>query len=203
MAARRYNRPMAQTIEIPIFPLGTVLFPDGRLPLRIFEQRYVDMTKACIGNDTVFGVCLIKGGFEVGAPAIPCEIGCTARIDEWAVPSPGLFNIVASGESVFRIIERRATTAGLIVATVELRDRPEPMAVPERHAPLLALLKRAIDANGKAHFSQAARFDDAAWVCHRLAEGLPVLPERRQAWLELGEPVRVLDEITETLKSLR
>lgn len=194
---------MTQTIEMPIFPLGTVLFPDGRLPLRIFEQRYVDMTKACIGNDAVFGVCLIRGGFEVGTPAIPCGVGCTARIVEWEVPSPGLFNIVASGESVFRILARRTTSAGLIMADVEMRDRPAVSAVPERHEPLVALLKRVIAEMGSAPFSQAMRFDDAAWLGHRLAECLPVPPERRQAWLESSEPVEVLDDITAVLKTLR
>ena len=78
----------APGIEIPIFPLNTVLFPGGRLPLRIFEVRYVDMTKACIRDDAVFGVCQIRDGHETGTPAKPADIGCTARIVEWDVPHP-------------------------------------------------------------------------------------------------------------------
>jgi len=65
------------TLEIPIFPLGTVLYPEGLLPLRIFEQRYLDMTKICIRDDAPFGVCLIREGTEAGAPAVPYAIGCT------------------------------------------------------------------------------------------------------------------------------
>ena len=65
-------------MEIPLFPLNAVLFPGGRLPLRIFEQRYMDMAKACLREDRPFGVCLIREGKEVGSPAIPVDIGCLA-----------------------------------------------------------------------------------------------------------------------------
>ena len=57
--------------DLPLFPLHTVLFPGGRLPLRIFEQRYMDMAKACLKDGSPFGVCLIREGEEVGAPAVP------------------------------------------------------------------------------------------------------------------------------------
>ena len=62
-----------------IFPLNTVLFPGGVLPLKIFEQRYMEMTKVCISDDRAFGVCLIKEGRETGTPAVPQDIGCLAR----------------------------------------------------------------------------------------------------------------------------
>lgn len=113
---------MNSNIEIPIFPLGTVLYPAGRLPLHIFETRHVDMTKACIRDHAVFGVTLIRAGFEVGTPAVPCDIGCTARISEWEVPNPGLFTLMTQGESLFRIRQRHTQTDGLIMANVELLE---------------------------------------------------------------------------------
>ncbi|HTS84077.1 MAG TPA: LON peptidase substrate-binding domain-containing protein, partial [Usitatibacter sp.] len=61
---------------MPIFPLGVVLFPGARLPLRIFEARYMDMAKACLKESSPFGVCLIREGREVGAPAVPEDVGC-------------------------------------------------------------------------------------------------------------------------------
>ena len=82
---------MPASREIPIFPLSTVLFPGGLLPLRIFEQRYLEMTKTCIRDLTPFGVCLIREGQEVGAPAVPHGVGCTARILQWDMPHLGLF----------------------------------------------------------------------------------------------------------------
>ena len=66
--------------RVPIFPLGTVLFPEGLLPLKIFEQRYIEMTKACLRDERPFGVCLIRAGREVGEPAVPETIGCLAKI---------------------------------------------------------------------------------------------------------------------------
>ena len=89
--------------NIALFPLGTVLFPDGLLPLKIFEQRYLDMTKACIRDNQPFGVCLIHEGFEVGAPAAPHSVGCLATIEQWDMPNPGMFHLLARGGERFRI----------------------------------------------------------------------------------------------------
>lgn len=193
---------MADTLEIPIFPLGTVLFPAGRLPLRIFEQRYVDMTMACIRDDAVFGVTLIRAGFEVGKPAVPCEIGCTARIVEWEVPGAGLFMLMTRGESVFRILNRWTQPDGLIVARVELLEPPAPLPLPSRYEPLAQLLVSLIGEIGEEHFPQPQRLDDAAWVGNRLAELLPVEPERKQKLLEAGDPLVVLGEVERLLKGL-
>ncbi len=194
---------MADTLEIPIFPLGTVLYPAGRLPLRIFETRYVDMTKACIRDNAVFGVTLIRAGFEVGKPAVPCDIGCTARINEWEVPNPGLFTLMTQGESLFHIRQRRTQPDGLIVASVELLEPPDPMPLPPRHEPLKILLQRLMEEIGEAHFPKPFRLDDAAWVGYRLCELLPVAPERKQGLLETTSPLVLLDQITDLVKELR
>jgi Lon protease-like protein len=77
--------------SVPLFPLQAVLFPGSLLPLRIFEARYMDMAKECLKADTPFGVCLIREGEEVGAPALPEPVGCLARIAEGSdtsVPLP-------------------------------------------------------------------------------------------------------------------
>jgi Lon protease-like protein len=194
---------MTSAVEIPIFPLGTVLFPAGRLSLRIFETRYYDMTKACIRDDRVFGVSLIRGGFEVGTPAIPSERGCTARITEWEVPAPGLFNLTARGESVFHILERRVQPDGLIVATIEYDEPPDPTPLPDRYAALAELLVGLIGQIGEEYFPSPQRLDDAAWVGNRLTELLPVPPERKQSLLELNDPLSVLAEVEQLVKNLR
>ncbi len=193
---------MSTRLDIPIFPLGTVLFPAGRLPLRIFESRYVDMTKACIRDQSVFGVCLIRAGFEVGTSAVPCDIGCTARILEWSVPSPGLFTLMTQGETRFRILERRRQADGLIRAEVELIEPPDPMPLPARHDHLGKLLQRLIKELGPENFPTPTRWDDAAWVAHRMSELLPVTPEHKQKLLEWNDPLRTLDEINRVIQSL-
>ncbi len=194
---------MEATHEIPIFPLGQVLFPAGRLGLRIFEPRYVGMTKQCIRDNAPFGVALIRAGFEAGRPAIPCDLGCTARIVEWDVPNPGLFSLLARGESPFRIVERRTQPDGLIIARVALLDPPDPIALPTRYEPLGKLLQRLIDEIGAQNFPSPQRLDDAAWVGNRLAELLPIAPERKQQLLELRDPLSVLAEVEQLLKDLR
>jgi Lon protease-like protein len=80
-------------LNIPIFPLNAVLFPGGLLPLRVFETRYMDMTRDCLKRDAPFGVCLIREGSEVGAPAVPEGIGCLATILEWDMQQQGILNI--------------------------------------------------------------------------------------------------------------
>ena len=97
-----------------------MLFPGGRLPLRIFETRYMDMAKACLREDAPFGVCLIREGAEVGAPATPFEVGTLAKISEWDMQQLGLLQIVATGGARFRILERRTQADGLQRARVEL-----------------------------------------------------------------------------------
>lgn len=195
---------MTERLEIPIFPLGTVLYPAGRLPLRIFETRYVEMTKACIRDNSPFGVTLIRAGFEVGTPAVPSEIGCTARILEWDVPAPGLFQLATQGESVFRILERRTQADGLIVGTVELLDPPDPVPLPERYEALARLLVELIEGMGEDVLPKPHRLEDAAWVGNRLAEMLPTPPERKQKLLELhADPLALLETVEQMLRELR
>lgn len=195
---------MADTLEIPIFPLGSVLFPAGRLPLRIFEPRYVDMAEDCIRRNRVFGVALIRAGFEVGRPAIPCEIGCTARIVEWQKLPSEHYLVLAQGEVVFRISERWSRDDGLLLGRVEVIEPPDPLPVPDRYSDLVQLLKELIDGIGADSFPKIQRLDDAGWVGNRLAELLPLKPERKQQLLESsGDPVAVLAELEHVIRELR
>ena len=134
--------------ELPIFPLGNPLFPAGLLHLNIFEPRYLAMTAECLRRGTPFGVSLIRAGYEVGVPAIPSAIGCTARIIEWSQPMTDRYRLVAKGESMFKIISRRTDDSGLIIARAELIDPPDPLALPKQHAGLAALIKELIEAMG-------------------------------------------------------
>lgn len=201
--APAFDTAMTVTDEIPIFPLSSPLYPDGRLALRIFEQRYVDMTKACIADEAPFGVALIKGGFEVGQPAIPHAIGCSARIVEWEVPSPGLFRLETRGERRFRLLDRRTRGDGLILGRVEWLDPLPPLPVPSKHEPLALLLRRLIDEIGAEHFPAPRQLNDAAWVAYRLAEVLPVTPERKQALLELDDPALMLAQVERLIADLQ
>ncbi|MDB5893017.1 MAG: peptidase, partial [Rhodoferax sp.] len=82
---------------LPLFPLGTVLFPDGLLPLRIFEVRYLDMVKRCFKSGTPFGVVALQRGGEVrqagAGPEAFHPVGTLARITQVETPQPGLLVI--------------------------------------------------------------------------------------------------------------
>jgi Lon protease-like protein len=173
--------------SVPIFPLQTVLFPGGMLPLRIFEVRYMDMAKACLKDASPFGVCLIREGEEVGAPAVPEPVGCLARIAECDVEELGILKVKAEGLERFRILSRETNRQGLIVGEVERLDN-EPEV---REAPGLAesaeFLRKVIAGIGAQRFSEPFAFDDATWVGFRLAEILPLRIDVKQKLLELTD----------------
>jgi hypothetical protein len=91
--------------NLPLFPLQTVVFPQSRLPLSIFEPRYVEMIERCLNEDLAFGVVLIKEGSEVGEPAVPYQIGTIVRIVDVARLDDGRMNLIAAGITRFKISE--------------------------------------------------------------------------------------------------
>jgi Lon protease-like protein len=193
---------VTERVEIPIFPLNTVLFPGGRLPLRIFETRYVDMTKACIRDNSVFGVCQIREGQETGTPAVPARVGCTARILQWDVPAAGLFTLVTEGEAAFHIQEQWIAKGGLLRAQVRLREPPAPPPLlPDRYRLLARLLEEIAEKLGADHFATPLRLNDAAWVAYRLAEMLPLERDFKLRLLEAQDPLEFLGPIEDAVRA--
>ena len=183
--------------DLPLFPLGTVLFPGGLLPLRLFEQRYLEMAKACLRDGAPFGVCLIREGAEVGAPATPEPVGCLARIVHWDMQQLGVLQIVAQGVQRFRIVERRLQADGLARASVELLPDEVDAPVPDHLAACRQLLERIAAEHGERIFAKPFRLDSSAWVGARLAEVLPLPGPVKQQLLELdGVPrLEALDRL--------
>ena len=180
--------------SIALFPLNIVLFPDGPLPLRIFETRYVDMVRRCMRETQTFGVVLIREGNEVG-PAETFDVGTLAKIVDFHQLSDGLLGLSCLGQQRFRIRTRSRQTDGLNLAEVDWLA-PEPkVAVPSRHARLPALLKSVLPQLGGVYEGFEMHLDDAAWVGHRLAEILPMPPADKQTYLELDDPVQRLDAL--------
>jgi len=173
---------------VPIFPLSTVLFPGMRLPLRIFEQRYMDMAKACLKHDAAFGVCLIREGEEVGTPAVPESVGCLARIAEWDMETQGILKVKVEGLERFRLRQTRTTGSGLILGDIE-RIAAEDAAQSPELAQSADFVRKIVEALGSARFAQPYRYDDASWVGFRLAEILPLRMAVKQKLLELTDPV--------------
>jgi Lon protease-like protein len=163
-----------------------VLFPGGRLPLRIFEQRYMEMAKACLKHESPFGVCLISEGAEVGAPATPVGVGTLARIAAWDMPQLGVLQVTARGERRFRILERRVQPDGLAVGKVELLAEEADAPVPSELSRCVRLLERVIEQHPEL-LERPHRLDSCAWVGARLAELLPFPLPSKQALLEMDD----------------
>jgi Lon protease-like protein len=189
------------SLHIPIFPLNTVLFPGGLLPLRVFEARYMDMTRDCLKRDEPFGVCLIREGSEVGAPAVPEGVGCLAKILEWDMQQQGILNLKTRGSQRFRILQREASAQGLISADVELIPPDPSVAVPDKFASCARLLEMVVSDQGRPIFAEPHAFDDAAWVGYRLTEILPVPLAAKQKLLELTDSLARLSILQRFLES--
>ena len=172
---------------VPIFPLNTVLFPGAILPLRIFEVRYVDMAKECLKSSSPFGICLIREGEEVGAPAVPQPVGCLARIVDCDVEELGVLKVRVEGTERFRIADTEVDRQGLIVGEIE----PLAAEAGADDAPGMAecadFLRKVIAGIGAERFAEPLAYDDASWVSFRLAEILPLRNDVKQKLLELTD----------------
>jgi len=187
-------------MEMPIFPLGTVLFPGGVLPLKIFEQRYLEMTKACLRDGSPFGVCLIREGREVGAPALPSDIGCMARIREWDMPQLGIFLLLSEGTNRFRLGPSRFDRSGLMIGEVEPLPMPADSPPPPEQERCVAMLKVIVEKIGEDKLPSPPRYDDPAWVAYRLAEFLPLESPARQRLLEMDSSDLLMGVVAKLLR---
>jgi uncharacterized protein len=182
--------------EIPLFPLNIVLFPDGPLPLRIFETRYLDMVRRCMREGRGFGVVLIREGREVGTQETDVyAVGTMADITDFHQLSDGLLGLSCVGRQRYRIIERRRQADGLNLGAVQWIGAEPTLPVPPRHARLAKLLSTVLPQLGEVYASIDMRLDDAAWVGHRLAEILPIPLADKQSYLEIDDPVERLDRL--------
>src|SRR3954447_1106911 len=131
---------------IPLFPLNTVLFPDGPLPLRIFEARYVDMVKFCMREQSPFGVVLIRAGSEVGTSSVgeASAVGTTARIIDFNALPDGLLGITCQGERKFSVSKHWQQEDGLYSADVDLVAPEEAVDLPLEYDHLGELLRKVL-----------------------------------------------------------
>ncbi len=185
---------------LPLFPLKTVLFPGGVLPLKVFETRYIDMVRECLRLEQPFGVVLIRSGQEVGEAAEPEAVGCLAYIRQCEMPSLGVLMLRAEGGERFRIRETRVQADNRLEARIEMieADLEVPLDKPQAEcAKALRIVIADVDANGAAAagdgapydspFARPLRFDNAGWVANRWCEVLPIPLKARQRLMELED----------------
>lgn len=188
--------------ELALFPLKTVLFPGGPLPLRIFEPRYLDMISRCLKQNTAFGVVGIRSGSETGAAEM-FTVGTTADITNWYQDDDGLLAIMTVGRRRFKITAVDRHADGLYVAEATLLPLESSGPLPESHDRLATFLERSLREVASHYRGLDTHFDDASWVGQRLAEVLPLELVVKQALLEMDDPLERLDRLASILDGLQ
>lgn len=185
---------------LPLFPLNTLVFPGGRLPLRVFEQRYLDMIKQAIADSTPFGICAIREGAEVGAPAVPYAIGTRVIITDWDMPQTGILHIDTQAQQRFVIRSLHTEPNGLLIGSVESVSVEVIAPIPDELQLAAEILRHIVKEYGDAHFPTPHHFEDAVWVGYRLSEVLPLKLSVKQNLLEMNDSVERLRILNEILK---
>ncbi len=198
--------------SLPLFPLSTVLFPGGLLPLRIFEVRYLDMVRRCHDTGQPFGVVALQSGSEVrqagGAREVFHDVGTLAHIEALESPQAGLIMIQSTGGSRFRITRREQLRHGLWVADAEPIADDVTVAVPQdlqvdadALSQLIDTLQQRRDVPDAPELPIAPpwRLDDCGWVSNRWCELLPLPTELKQQLMALENPVVRLELVGDIL----
>lgn len=185
---------------LPLFPLNTLVFPGGRLPLRVFEQRYLDMVKQAIADCTPFGICAIREGAEVGAPAVPYAVGTRVIITDWDMPQTGILHIDTQAQQRFVIRSIHTEANGLLIGSVEAVSVEVIAPIPDELQLAAEILRHIVKEYGDAHFPAPHHFEDAVWVGYRLSEVLPLKLSIKQNLLEMNDSVERLRILNDILK---
>jgi Lon protease-like protein len=200
--------------SLPLFPLGTVLFPGGVLPLRIFEVRYLDMVGKCRKADAPFGVVSLTSGSEVRKAGADAEsfaaVGTLAVIREFESPQSGLLQIECVGTQRFRVRRTELQKYGLWVAEVEAVIADATIEIPDDLQHTATALRRLVDTLEERRRAQGAeavrlpigepyQFNDCGWVANRWCELVPMQLELRQRLMELDSPLMRLELVSDLL----
>jgi Lon protease-like protein len=184
-------------ISIPLFPLATVLFPEGVLPLQIFEVRYLDMIGRCITSGNPFGVVTLTEGHEVRTPESLekfIQAGTLATVEDSTVPSPGLLQVVSRGAARFKVLACARRPNGLWTADVELLPPDLPVRIPSELQGAADALDRVLGSLGDVPERRwpvrlPFRLDDCGWVSNRWCELLPLTIAQKHGMLMLDNPL--------------
>lgn len=195
---------------IPLFPLGTTLFPGGVIALKIFEARYLDMMKRCLRENSPFGVVSILDNKPVDSDASALanfsNIGTLAKLEEFDPIQPALYMTKSYGTQRFHVLNMKQETDGLWIGQIELIDADPAIPLPKEHEKVAALLSEIIaiikseDLLGDNAFKIPENLDDCGWVSNRLAELLPLPPAQKNHLLAQSNPRIRLDLISEIIE---
>ena len=192
---------MSDREDLPIFPLRTILFPDSKLPLRIFEPRYIDMVSRSMRENSEFGIILSR---ESTDPKMfeTHDTGTLAKIIDWDQGVDGLLGITTLGTQKFRLKELNKQEDGLNIGSIE-RIEKEVDYKPLREFTHLVELLQAILDDVNIYDHNEKNFDSASWISYRFAEILPLRIEDKQKCLEIDDPIIRLNFLEPLIKMIR
>ena len=192
---------MSNNNNCPIFPLRTILFPDSRLPLRIFEPRYIDMVSKCMKDSSEFGVVLSR---ESNDPKMfeTYNIGTMAKIIDWEQGNDGLLGITTIGTNKFKLLGMNKQEDGLNIGDVEIIEREGDFKPTEGFSNLVSLLKAILE-DINLYNDDEKKLESASWVSYRFAEILPLKLEDKQKCLEIDDPIIRLNYLEPLIRMIR
>lgn len=194
--------------EIPLFPLPLVLFPGGRLPLQVFETRYLDMVRDCLRDKTGFGIVMIKEGSQSLAhrdEQLPetSHCGTLCRIVDFDQLENGMLSIVVEGQRKFVIRDQFEQADRLMRATVEYLAEEDSVAVPEEREHLTGLLESLMEHEAIQRLGLHCDLAEARQVGARLTELLPCPNDLKQRLLEMKDPLVRLGELDKLVERIQ
>ena len=190
---------------LPMFPLGTVLFPHAVLPLHIFEERYRALVETCLRGDGRFGVVLIERGYEVGGGDSRFDVGTVARIVEAARTPDGRYLLATIGTERLRI-KKWLDDDPFPRAEVDVIGEPKRVAddAALRRHDVQRLLGRVLAMSAElgeraAPVDSAQLDDDPVRASFEAAAVAPIGPLDAQRLLELDDPRQRFDQLERLL----
>lgn len=203
--------------SLPLFPLNTVLFPGGQLPLRVFEVRYLDMVRKCHQAGAPFGVVALTSGEEVRRPGQTEEsfypVGTLAQVTTLDALQPGLLHIQCQGHARMRLDRKQLLPHGLWVADVTLMPMDQLIPIPDDLRSTSTALQQVLQTLHQRQTQQqdrvsgpavalptAVQLQDCGWVANRWCELLPVPLAQKQQLLELDSPLLRLELVGDLLE---
>jgi hypothetical protein len=191
---------------IPLFPLSHGLFPDGMLPLQIFEVRYLDLLKRCHQQQLPFGVAWIKEGSEVKVPGeVPLlhHVGCLAHVREFEQVQPTFFRVLCQGGLRFQLDDVQPGPFGVWQGSVSYLAQDPEVEVPvsmQAHADRLGKVIATAQQKGlldKLPIFPPYHLDQCGWVANRYAEAMPISAELKLQMLSEPDPLKRLEAVAQ------
>ena len=186
---------------VPIFPLRTILFPGSKLPLRIFEPRYLDMVSHCMRSNIEFGIVLSR---KVPQPGMleTYATGTLATIIDWNQGDDGLLGITTLGTNKFELLAMTKQEDGLNIGDIRIVEKEEDFKAPPNFDDMISLLEAILEDVDLYH-ERDKFFDSASWISFRFAEILPLKIEDKQKCLEFDDPILRLNFLEPLIKLIR